>query len=180
MFCLRYIMEKMPYILFFLINFLFLIAFLVNEMYKNIKRNILLKKSGKRISEGNLNENIKKKFISVFVIIIIYFWAYYITQEQNILVPFSTLVTFIILYINMDLYKNLNGIYENGIIYNRFYSWNNIISYFYFNKDKITIFIYSKMNICDFEMNITEKDAKEIEELFYKNNIKYKNAMDFA
>jgi len=61
MFCLRYIMEKMPYILFFLINFLFLIAFLVNEMYKNIKRNILLKKSGKRISEGNLNENNKKK-----------------------------------------------------------------------------------------------------------------------
>ena len=78
-------------------------------------------------------------FIYTIVVIILM-----ILKVEILRILWITLIIlgFVSIIITAKLYKNINGIYVNGIIFNKFISWNNIHSFKWI--DDITIEFWTK------------------------------------
>ena len=123
-------------------------------------------------SEKNIKKNIFIILIIVFVIILLYFvivsliFKYWFFMVLSFIIILNT-ITFCAIEIK---YKNINGIYENGIIayFKELFEWKKIHSYS-ITDNKLTGYLRNG-NIFEFK-NI--ENIYKIEYLFAKNNIKH-------
>jgi len=125
-------------------------------------------KRKKLVSAGEIiilqNKNMYSKFIIFTNIIILFYLILGIFRMRGhwlIVIPIFMCLLLITMYILFKTYKNINGIYKNGIIFNDYYPWNEFHSFKWVNNEEKIIFLRKTDNITiSFEIgdgNIKEK-----------------------
>jgi hypothetical protein len=144
-----------------------------------LKRNIDLKRAGENVFINNYQNTIIKKIVAISIILLLFFILQFIIKEPVEIISKTLLFGFLITYINMNLYDGINGIYTNGIIYNKYIDWKMIQSFMYF--DSNISFALNKNLIIDYKNINNAKD--NINKVLMENNIRGRsnnNALDFA
>jgi hypothetical protein len=143
-----------------------------------IKDRILLFLAGKDILKNTNNyipfDNYIKLFISIILILGLHFIVSNIIKDTIVLISKTTIISFLLIYINIIFYTNINGIYENGIIQNKFIKWNKIVSYYYFQDNSITFFINKKI-IKVITVKIKTENVDILNKYLIKKGIGYRN-----
>jgi hypothetical protein len=152
------------------------------EIVKFIKDRILLFLAGKNIFKNIKDRNILDNHIKSFILSIFILGLYIIISNKINGTMFSIFKTIIIglslIYINKIFYTNINGIYENGIINNKYIIWGKIIAYFYFDKVTVTFFIKNKKQIMDITMEIKTENINILNKYLIEKNIDYRNVYE--
>jgi hypothetical protein len=131
----------------------------------NYRKN--LKKAGENIIL------IQTKYLSnisaiIPIIIIIILVIISITTKDWSYIYYIILFLFILsFFISIKIYRKINGIYKNGLIYNKYIAWDNVHSYKWINNETISFLLKTGERI-DFN-KIIEKD--KIIEIMLVNNI---------
>jgi hypothetical protein len=105
----------------------------------NYKKN--LKKAGKNIIL--IQTKYLSNILAIIPIIIIFILAIIsiITKDWPYfyhIILFLLILSFII---SMKIYRKINGIYENGLIYNKYITWDDIHSYKWINNETISFLL---------------------------------------
>jgi hypothetical protein len=151
---------------------------IIYEILIFIKDRILLFMAGRNIFKKINNHipisNYIKLYISTILILGLHIIVSNIIKDSMILMSKTTIITFILIYINIIFYTNINGFYENGIIQKKFISWNKISSYFYFQNNIVT-FIINKRIKKEISMEIKSENIDILNNYLIKKIIDYSN-----
>jgi hypothetical protein len=125
----------------------------------------------KKVGENIVLKRTKK--MSIFFIIVFTIFAVasiialIITKEWIYIIPFMFFLYFLFTFIQINIYSNINGLYENGLISNEYTTWAKIHSYKWINENTIS-FSLKTGNRIDFE-NILNKE--KINDIIFNNKI---------
>jgi hypothetical protein len=162
-------------LLIFCIIFLYEIFIFIKDIFLLILAggNIL-----KKINNRILSSNYIKLFFATIFILGLYIIVSDIIKNTIILIPRTIIIIILLIYINKIFYTNINGIYENGIINNKYIIWGKIIAYFYFDKVTVTFFIKNKKQIMDITMEIKTENINILNKYLIEKNIDYRNVYE--
>jgi hypothetical protein len=94
-----------------------------------------------------------------------------ISKDWNYIIVIIFFMFIITTIVSINLFANINGVYENGLIFYKYIAWEKIHSYKWINNDTIS-FLFNNGNRVDFN-NITNKE--KIMELIINNKIEENN-----
>jgi len=162
-------------IIIFCIIFLYEIFNFIKDIFLLIlaRRNIF-----KKINNRMLSNNYIKLFFATIFILGLYIIVSDIIKNTIILIPRTIIIIILLIYINKIFYTNINGIYENGIINNKYIIWSKIIAYYYFHRDTVTFFIENKKQIKDITMEIKTENINILNKYLIEKNIDYRNVYE--
>ena len=148
--------------------------FLIINLYTIFKRKKYLNIAGENI----LLDNRKKmpKWIMLGITIVTIIWIIKFIEANHWITVFGIAfwLTFYTIFVINKLYKNINGIYENGIIFNKYFSWNEIQSYNMINEGSI-FFILKEGDGIIFDNILNMEKVIEITNINGINKVDEKN-----
>lgn len=107
---------------------------------KNAGLNIVLKKT-KKLHCGFT--------IAIICLSIVWIIRFILIKKWIAIIGITSVLSLITIIISINLYANINGIYQNGIIFNEYIIWDKIHSYKWINNNTIS-FLMKNGNRIDF------------------------------
>ena len=164
------------------IDILIFCILFIYEISRFIKDKIILLLAGKNIFNKTNNSIVFTNYIKLFIVTVIILGLHTIVSnivnDTVLLISKTSVVGFLLIYINKIFYKNLNGFYENGIVQRKFVAWDNIFSYYYFQNNTVTFFISYKKYINDITMEIETENVEILNKYLLKKSIDYGNVFE--
>jgi hypothetical protein len=157
-------METLFALLFIFARWLILPVFFLINLINIIKHKNYLKMAGECIILKQVKKTSKILRISeiLFIIFVIFgFYRLIIKKEWTFIYEIFFCLFLITILISTNLYRKINGIYKNAIIFNEYLSWNKIHSYKWINEETIS-FLLKNGNRIDFDKIINKEKIIEI------------------
>jgi uncharacterized protein (DUF983 family) len=156
-----FLMEILFALLFIFARWLIPPVFLLINIKNIINHKNYLKMAGECIILKQAKKLPRIFIIFYIVFAILGFYSLMKIKEWVYIFVIIFFLFFITIIISINLYTNINGIYKNAIIFNKYLSWDKINSYKWVNSETIS-FLLKNGNIVNFNKIINKEKIMEI------------------